>query len=541
MFTPGRAHPSRRITAFALVIAVAGCDVIPPKSPSPTRPTFIEPTAAPTPTAAPSPASTALPSQPTAVDNAVVPAVNWRLAWTSTSAQEVVEVLRGASDRYAAVEVTLEDREAMLTALGMPPDIAATGGRRLLVARDAAALAADIAAHPDRLGFLRADDIDPSVRAIGWGDVELFGTSRVRQITDWPLWIQAPPPDPGHVAYDPASAFTLVAGGDVNLDGNVAYTIKNRGRGLDYPWDGGTARITSRYCCSSYGFEMARVKRTGHGGAIRELLSGADLAIVNFENPAPDDFTYHYGGFNFSADPALIEGLKNAGIDWVSLANNHIGNAGPSGIVETLANLDEWGIAHGGAGANLADARAPSILEIAGSTTSVAILAYDTIRLDYAATAGKPGSNQMTADRVRKDVAAARDAGADLVIAFPHWGTEYTAEPTKRQRELGRAAIDAGADLVLGNHTHWVGGIEVYHGKPIVYSLANFVFSIRRSEKTMEGILVESTFQGGRLFQLRVHPFFIIDGVQPNLLEPDGGAEAVMDQLFEGSGSLLPW
>jgi poly-gamma-glutamate capsule biosynthesis protein CapA/YwtB (metallophosphatase superfamily) len=536
-----RAPAFRLLAALTLAAALTGCDTILPASPEPSRAAFHEPTAAPTQTPVPTAAAaSSLPSAPPAlIDYAVVPVVGWRLAWTTTSPAEVVEVLRGDSDRYAAIELTSADRDALVPVLAVP-DVVAGGAARVIVARDAASLVSDLAAHPDRLGFLRADDVVPAVRAIGWNDLELFGTERVTAIADWPLWIEAPPPDRGHVAYDPASAWTIVAGGDVNLDGNVAYTIKNKGKGVDYPWDGGTARITSRYCCSTYGFEMARVKRTGHGGAIRELLSGADLAIVNFENPAPDDFTYHAGGFSFSADPALIEGLKNAGIDWVSLANNHIGNAGRSGVVETLANLDEWGIAHGGAGADLAEARAPSILK-ATSTSRVAILAYDTIKPVDAATADRPGSNQMTADRVRKDVARARDAGADVVIVFPHWGIEYTVEPSKRQRALAHAAIDAGADLVLGNHTHWVGGIEVYKGKPIVYSMANFVFSIRRSEKTMEGILVESTFSGARLVQLRVHPFFIIDGVQPNLLEPDGGADAVMDQLFEGSGALLPW
>ena len=525
--------------ALALSAAVVGCDAIRPTSPLPTQPFLVPATAAPPSTPAPTKPG---PSPSPVVETiavAIVPVVAWRAAWTATSATEVAEILWASNARYRSVEVTATDRDAILERL-VGPSPRPFDAARLIVVPNPAALVADLAAHPDRLGFLRADDVEPAVRAIGWEGIELFGVKRTRTLSDWALSIE----DPSNAGgagdlYDPAIAWTLVAGGDVNLDGNVAYWVKNKGKGVDYPWAGGTARITSRYCCSTYGFEMARVKRTGHGGAIRELLSGADIAIANFENPAPDDFTYHDGGYTFSADPALIEGLRNAGIDWVSLANNHIGNAGPSGIVETLANLDKWGIAHGGAGADLAAARAPSILT--AGLNRIAILAYDTIRPGYAATADSPGSNQMSVDRVRKDVAAARDAGADVVIVFPHWGTEYTVEPTKRQRTLAHAAIDAGADMVLGNHTHWVGGMEVYKGRPIVFSLADFVFSIRRSERTMEGILVESTFQGARLKQLRTHPFFIFDGVQPNLLEPDGGAEAVMDQLFEGSGSLLPW
>jgi poly-gamma-glutamate synthesis protein (capsule biosynthesis protein) len=362
----------------------------------------------------------------------------------------------------------------------------------------------------------------------------------VRSLADWPLTIRLPEASASSATpYDPATAWSMVAGGDINLDGAVALAVKDRGLGVDYPWAGGTAEITSRYCCSRYGFELARVRRTGNAGAVAALLSGADLTIANFENPAPNAFTYHRGGFTFSADPALIEGLKNAGIDWVSLANNHIGDAGGKGIIETAANLDRWGIAHGGAGADLRAARAPSLIRAGGS--SVAILAYDTIRPQYAAGPSRAGSNQMTAERVTADVAAARAAGADVVIVFPHWGVEYTAQATKLQRALAHAAIDAGADLVLGNHTHWVGAMEVYRGRPIVYSLADFVFNIDRSEKTMEGILVETTYAGSRLVQLRIHPFFVVDHAQPNLLDPAGSGSVVLDQLFGASKGLLPW
>jgi len=472
-------------------------------------------------------------------DIAIVPAVGFRSGWTSTGAAEARDILAGRSGRYAAIEVTSADRDAILEQLGAPSaDRAATD--RIRVAPDAGHLISDLTAQPDRLGFLRADDVRSAIRALAWEGHELFGGQRVRSLADWPLAIRlAQASTSSATRYDPATAWSIVAGGDINLDGAVAFAIKNRGLGVDYPWDGGTAEITSRYCCSSWGQELARVRRTGNEGAMRTLLSAADLAIANFENPAPDSFTYHPGGYVFSADPALIEGVKNAGIDWVSLANNHILDAGLSGVNETIRNLDRWGIAHGGAGANLAKARAPSLLRT-GQTT-VAILAYDTIRPAYAAGKSRSGSNQMTAARVREDVAAARDAGADVVIVFPHWGVEYTAQPTNLQRALAHAAIDAGADLVLGNHSHWVGAMEIYRGRPIVYSMADFVFNIDRSEKTMEGILVDATYAGSRLVQMQIHPFIVVDHAQPNLLDPAGSGGAVLDQLFGASKGLLPW
>jgi len=301
---------------------------------------------------------------------------------------------------------------------------------------------------------------------------------------------------------------------------------------------GGTASIVGHTCCNKLGNEIVIARRTGNAGAVRSLVAGADLALANFENPAPNDFVYHPTGFDFSADPALIAGVKNAGFDWLSLANNHIRNSGGQGIVETIANLDRFGIQHSGAGANLADARRASLLRVGGIT--VAILGYDTIRPDFAASATRPGTNEMSPTRVKADIAAARAAGADLVIVFPHWGIEYTAQTTARQRTLAHAAIDAGADLVIGSHPHWAGGVEVYKGVPIFYCLGDFVFDIDASEQTLEGILPELTFQGTRLVQVRMDPYLILEASQPNLLDPAGSGAVVLQQVFQAS-TWLTW
>jgi poly-gamma-glutamate synthesis protein (capsule biosynthesis protein) len=272
---------------------------------------------------------------------------------------------------------------------------------------------------------------------------------------------------------------------------------------------------------------------------VRALLQGADLAIANFENPAPNAFRYHTSGTVFSADPALIDGLVNAGIDYVSLGNNHIRDAGARGIVETIANLDARGIAHGGAGRNLAEARRPAMLDAGGAT--VAILGYDTIAKGYAAAADRAGSAQLSAAVVREDVAAAREAGADLVIVFPHWGTEYDATPFSSQRTLAHAVIDAGADMVIGNHAHWAGAMEIYEGRPIWYALGNFVFDQTWSEPTMEGVTLELTFVGAELRQVRMRPHLILDRSQPNFLDPAGDGAVVMGQVFAASKGLLDW
>ena len=101
--------------------------------------------------------------------------------------------------------------------------------------------------------------------------------------------------------------------------------------------------------------------------------------------------------------------------------------------------------------------------------------------------------------------------------------------------------IDAGADLVVGNHAHWAGAMEVYRGKPIWYALGNFVFDQTWSEETEEGLVLELTFTGSTLVQVRLRPTLILDGAQPNLLDPAGSGKVVLDRVFSASGKLLPW
>lgn len=532
----GTGRGSRALAALALVALLGGaCGPSPEPSPSATAAV-----ASPDPTVAivpPTPVPT-----PTIIRRPLVPVTDFRAPWTETSAAEVAAVLAGTSERYDAVEVLAAEQFKVLAALGLGLPAA---GARLVLAPDAATLRADLAASRQRLAFLLVDDVDPSLRALGWEGAFLFGGERVRTAPAWPLQAEfragaGAEPDVPPSRYDPATAWTLVAGGDILLDRGVALAIQGSSRGADFPFDGGTVRITSR-CkdCSAFGWDLPRTERTGNEGAMRALLSGADLAIANFENPAPDAFRLHERGTVFSANPAYISGLVNAGIDYVSLGNNHIRDAGAQGILDTIDSLDSAGIAHSGAGANLAAARTPAMLRAGGVT--VAVLGYDTIAGGYFAGPDRAGSAPMTAESVRADVAAARAAGADLVIVFPHWGTEYDPTPFAGQRELAGAAIDAGADMVIGNHAHWAAGMEVRAGRPIWYALGNFVFDQTWSEPTMEGITLELTFDGTRLVQVNMRPHLILDRAQPNFMDPAGSGAVVMDQIWAASKGLLEW
>ena len=168
----------------------------------------------------------------------------------------------------------------------------------------------DLAAHRNRLGFLRADEVGPGVRALGWKGKALFGVHRLKSTAAWPLVATLPI---GSVAYDPGSTWTLFAGGDLGLDRSYAYVVKNLHKGMDYPFDGGTARVAGVTCCSAFGWKLPTIVSTGHPGAMRDLITSADLALANMEESAPDHFTFHPHGTVFTGDPALLAGIARAG------------------------------------------------------------------------------------------------------------------------------------------------------------------------------------------------------------------------------------
>jgi len=486
------------------------------------------------PTATPGPSSPA--PTTTLAETAIVPVTQFRSPVTATNRAEVATVLAGTSSRYEALTLVDDQADAILAALGVsrPSDPA-----RLVLAKDAASLSRDLAKHRKRLGFIRAEDVTPAVRALAWGDRSLFGVDRVKKAADWRLNAELPR-RADEPAFDPSATWTLFAGGDILLDRGVYETLRVKGRGPNFPFAGGTAEITSR-CrnCSPLGWDLPRTRRTGNAGAVREVISGADIAMANFENPAPNRFTWHKAKTVFTADPTLIDGLVKAGIDYVGIANNHIGDAGNNGILQTIANLKKRGLKYSGAGKDLAAAQRPAILDANG--TKVAILAYDAIAPGYHAARGEPGSSKLTIKAVQAGVKAARKAGAKVVIVFPHWGAEYRYSPFQNQQRLARQIIDAGADMIIGNHAHYAAAVEVYKGKPIWYALGNFVFDQTWSEPTMEGISLELTFQGAELQQIRMRPHIILDKAQPNFMDPAKDGRFVLGPIYDASKGLLPY
>ena len=210
----------------------------------------------------------------------------------------------------------------------------------------------------------------------------------------------------------------------------------------------------------------------------RPLFESADLVFGNLETTAAfrgEPFPGKHPAITFRAPPGILFGLKQAGFSALSLANNHINDFGPVAIAETIAALDMVGIAHSGAGRNDAEARRPAIVRANGKR--FAFLAYtekswSVLRADSGA-----GAAVLEEPTVIADIETARK-NADFVIVSIHWGEELQGAPRETDRQLARRILDAGADAIIGHHPHVLQGAEFYKGKPILYSLGNFIFDM---------------------------------------------------------------
>jgi poly-gamma-glutamate capsule biosynthesis protein CapA/YwtB (metallophosphatase superfamily) len=209
--------------------------------------------------------------------------------------------------------------------------------------------------------------------------------------------------------------------------------------------------------------------------AVKELLEDADITVANMEGTFTDRGSQASKLYTFRTPPQHARGLAEAGIDVVSLGNNHALDFGAQGLQDTLDALHAAGVLYSGAGANLEAARAPVFMEKNG--LRLAFLSYNGV--SEATFAGPNSCGVASADpaAISQDIAGAK-ASADMVIVSLHAGTEYTDTPTAQQRTLARAAIDAGAVLVLGHHAHVLQGVQEYNGGLIAYGLGNFVFDL---------------------------------------------------------------
>lgn len=263
-------------------------------------------------------------------------------------------------------------------------------------------------------------------------------------------------------------------------------------------------------------------------------LRDADFTIGNLECPiATGGRALANKIYTFRAHPRVLPLLKGR-FDALAVANNHSGDYGRAAFVETLEHLERAGIPYVGGGRDLAAAHAPLWVERGG--LRIAILAYNEFKpRSFEAGPDWPGVAWSEDSRVIGEIRAARAAGADLVIPFMHWGWEREAAPGERQRQLARAMIDAGADVVVGGHPHVTQGAEYYRGRLIVYSLGNFVFDGFAEPEAKRGWLLRLTLdRSGLLAWDTLAAQIDADGTphpQPGALTPCGQAGEAAPRL----------
>jgi poly-gamma-glutamate synthesis protein (capsule biosynthesis protein) len=214
-------------------------------------------------------------------------------------------------------------------------------------------------------------------------------------------------------------------------------------------------------------------------------LGAADITFANLETPV--DHTAAAAGYPaFNARPELLTALKKAGVDIVSLANNHARDAGAKGLFRTLQNIEDAGLVVTGAGRTSGESLAPAYLSSQGIMTAFLAYTYSTNRGLPKKRKNAPAVNILRSGS-REDLAAAiiqvkeARSHADLVVVSIHWGEEYTSAPTPWQKQAIEL-IEAGADIILGHHPHVLQPIESYKAKDgrqtvIAYSLGNFISS----------------------------------------------------------------
>jgi poly-gamma-glutamate capsule biosynthesis protein CapA/YwtB (metallophosphatase superfamily) len=295
---------------------------------------------------------------------------------------------------------------------------------------------------------------------------------------------------------------SVIAVGDIMLGGRARRAVSEFGP--DYPFDG-----------------------------VSPLFRRAPIVLGNLEGPLAQKARKQPRNFSYRVDVSLASSLSRAGMNVVTLANNHLMDCGTSGVLETLDALSNANVLALGAGTNERAAHEPVILPAQGMR--IGLLGYYWNRRT-AATSDRPGSAMDSPGTLAADIGALREQADRIVVTF-HWGVPYQREPSHEDRAKARFAVDCGADAVIGHHPHIVQPYEIYRGCPIFYSVGNFSFGSRNSRA--EGLLVGVRFEDTRTV-VNVYPLYVKNrdprvNYQPKVLA-GRAAERALSKLVMISG-----
>ena len=392
------------------------------------------------------------------------------------------------------------------------------------------------------LAVMPAALVTPRVKVMQIGGSDLLGGPAIRAKA-YPLAATAKAAPAAWTAFDLGEVRTLISTGDTCPDRGVSHQTNTLKKGWDWALDGGTAKYIGTRMDRRFdgpdgnGWPVVDAVRSGNAGAVRKLISDAEITLNDFECPMTSKFRQHDTGTVFSIDPKVAPFLARSGVDVVTLASNHMTDQGVGALKETLKLFDQNGIKRFGAGMNLKQALKPAVIDVRG--VKFAFVGFNEIPGSARADATTPGVAYLDETNVRAGIAAARKV-ADVVIVVPQWGwPEYHANFTARQKQQMELFWDAGADQVIGHGTHWAGPSSItkddrgFHF--VMGSHGNFLFGQDWSRQTQEAVIVELTFAGNRLVQARLHPFIMLDQAQANLTNPTTDGKYVLNQVWSNS------
>jgi len=266
----------------------------------------------------------------------------------------------------------------------------------------------------------------------------------------------------------------------------------------------------------------------GRLGPMRDLLSAADLTVANLETAITTRGTGATKQFTFRSPPGILNGMQTAGIDVVSMANNHGMDYGTEGLADSLSAKATSPIPVIGIGANEDEAFAPAKVMVKGQR--VAVIAATQVldsNLISIATATATQGGLASAKRVDHLVAEVKRSRAesDIVVVFLHWGVEQSTCPSSQQQDLARTLAAAGADVIVGGHAHRVQGGGFLGRAFVDYGLGNFGFKALGPEAARSGVLaVTADGRGVQGFQWQPA---LISGATPSPLDGPARQQAV--------------
>lgn len=237
-----------------------------------------------------------------------------------------------------------------------------------------------------------------------------------------------------------------------------------------------------------------------------KTLKNADLTVINLESPLMKSCVATSEGMSFCGSDRHIEGIKQAGIDLVSLANNHSDNYGQAGILETTNLLKSNNISFTGI-------ESSTFLTV--KNTRFAFLGYNFLL-------------EQNMEQIVKEIADAKNK-SDIVIVFPHWGEEYQELPSAFEKDTQKILLNAGADLILGNHPHIVQPLTINNSQLTFFAHGNFIFDQMWSESTKKGFILKTYLYKGKIIDAEVTPIYIKDFGQPEIVKGEEGEKMIKD------------